>query len=185
MYAYDVEKAKKLLAVAGLPNGFETTIWAPNDTERAKIAEFVQQQWQLIGVKVTIQQMEFVALTNMLSVKPEESKLQTAVNGWSPSTGEADWAIRPLLTKDMFPTAGFNTGFYVNEQLEKLVKIGLESADEKERLNAYAEAQKVIVEDAPWAFLIVPDNVSGKRKNLSGVSVLPDATLNVKGATFQ
>jgi len=185
MYAYDVEKAKKLLAEAGLPNGFETTIWAPNDTERAKIAEFVQQQWQLIGVKVTIQQMEFVALTNLLSVKPEESKLQAAISGWSPSTGEADWAIRPLLTKGMFPTAGFNTGFYVNEDLEKLVKIGLESADEKQRLSAYAEAQKVIVEDAPWAFLIVPDNVSGKRKNLSGVSILPDATLNVKGAAFQ
>jgi glutathione transport system substrate-binding protein len=185
MYAYDIEKAKKLLAEAGFPDGFETTLWTPNDTERAKIAEFIQQQWQAIGVKVKIQQMEFVTLTNQLSMKPEESKLQASISGWSPSTGEADWGIRPLLTKNMFPTAGFNSGFYVNEQVEKNILTGLESSDEQERLTAYGEAQKVIVEDAPWAFLIVPDNVAGKRKNLSGVYVLPDATLSVKGAVFQ
>ncbi|HWR06494.1 glutathione ABC transporter substrate-binding protein [Sporomusa sp.] len=185
MYAYDVEKAKKLLAEAGLPNGFEITLWTPNDTIRAKIAEFVQQQWQIIGVKATIQQMEFVTLTNQLSLKPEESKLQAAVSGWSPSTGEADWGIRPLLSKNMFPTAGFNSGFYVNDQLDKYVVTGLESGDEKERLNAYAEAQKVIVEDAPWVFLTVPDNLVGKRKNLSGVYVLPDATQDVVHAEFK
>ncbi|SMC49764.1 glutathione ABC transporter substrate-binding protein [Sporomusa malonica] len=185
MYAYDVEKAKKLLAEAGVPNGFEVTLWTPNDTVRAKLAEFVQQQWQAIGVKATIQQMDFVTLTNQLSVKPEESKLQVAISGWSPSTGEADWGIRPLLTKNMFPTAGFNVGFYANDQLEKFVTTGLESGDEKERLNAYGEAQKTIVEDAPWVFLTVQDNLAGKRKNLSGVYVLPDAALDVRGAAFQ
>lgn len=185
MYAYDVEKAKKLLAEAGLPNGFEVTLWTPNDPMRVKLAEFVQQQWQAIGVKVKIQQMEFVAVTNALSVKPEDSKLQAAINGWSPSTGEADWGIRPLLTKAMFPTAGFNTGFYVNENLEKFVVTGLESGDEKERLQAYADAQKVIVEDAPWVFLTVQDNIAGKRKNLSSVYVLPDGMLDVRNAEFK
>lgn len=185
MYTRNVEKAKQLLAEAGYPDGFEITLWAPNDTERAKIAEFVQQQWQAIGVKAKIQQMEFVALTNQLSVKPSESKLQAAVNGWSPSTGEADWGIRPLLTKDMFPTAGFNTGFYTNDSVEGNIQTGLTSANEKDRLDAYAAAQKTIVEDAPWVFLVVPDNVAGKRKNLTGVYVLPDATLSVSGAAFQ
>ena len=174
-----------MLAEAGYPDGFEITLWAPNDTERAKIAEFVQQQWQAIGVKAKIQQMEFVALTNQLSVKPSESKLQAAISGWSPSTGEADWGIRPLLTKDMFPTAGFNTGFYTNDSVEDNIQTGLTSANEKERLDAYAAAQKTIVEDAPWVFLVVPDNVAGKRKNLTGVYVLPDATLSVSGAAFQ
>lgn len=185
MYNYDVEKAKKLLAEAGYPNGFEVTLWTPNDTERAKIAEFIQQQWNAIGVKAKIQQMEFVTLSNQMQVKPDVSKLQAAVSGWSPSTGEADWGIRPLLTKDMFPTAGFNTGFYVNDQVEKDILVGMESGDEKERLNAYADAQKVLVEDAPWVYLTVPDIVAGKRKNLSGVYVLPDGTLDVAHAEYK
>ena len=129
--------------------------------------------------------MEFVTLTNQLSVKPEVSKLQAAVSGWSPSTGEADWGIRPLLTKDMFPTAGFNTGFYTNDIVEKAVITGLQSGDEKERLAAYGAAQKQLVEDAPWVFLTVPDIVAGKRKNLSGVYVLPDGTLDVSRAQFK
>ena len=185
MYTYDVEKAKQLLAEAGYPNGLEITLWTPNDTERAKIAEFIQQQWNAIGVKTNVQQMEFVTLTNQLSMKPEESKLQAAVSGWSPSTGEADWGIRPLLTKAMFPTTGFNSGFYTNEQVEKAIVTGLESADEQTRLNAYGEAQKAIVEDAPWVFLTVPDIVAGKRSNLSGVYVLPDGTLDVAHAEFK
>ena len=184
MYGFDVEKAKKLLAEAGYPNGLEITLWTPNDTERSKIAEFLQQQWAAAGVKAKIQQMEFVALTNAMSVKPADSKLQAALSGWSPSTGEADWGIRPLLTKGMFPTAGFNTGFYTNEVVEKAVVTGLESGDEKERLAAYAAAQKELVEDAPWVFLTVPDIVAGKRKNLTGVYVLPDGTLDVSRAQF-
>ncbi len=185
MYTYDVDKAKQLLAEAGYPNGLEITLWTPNDTERAKIAEFIQQQWAAIGVKANVQQMEFVTLTNLLSAKPEESKLQAAVSGWSPSTGEADWGIRPLLAKSMFPTAGFNSGFYSNDQVEKAIQTGMESANEQERLAAYGEAQKTIVEDAPWAFLTIPDIVAGKRKNLSGVYVLPDGTLDVAHAEFQ
>ncbi len=185
MYNHDVDKAKKLLAEAGYPNGLEITLWTPNDTERAKIAEFLQQQWSAAGVKTNIQQMEFVALTNQQQVKQEVSKLQAAVSGWSPSTGEADWGIRPLLTKEAFPTAGFNTGFYSNDIVEKAIVTGMESGVEKERLNAYNQAQKTIVEDAPWVFLTVPDIVAGKRKNLSGVYVLPDGTLDVARAEYK
>lgn len=185
MYNYDVAKAKQLLAEAGYANGLEITLWTPNDTERSKIAELLQQQWAAVGVKANVQQMEFVTLTNSLSVKPEASKLQAAVSGWSPSTGEADWGIRPLLAKSMFPTEGFNTGFYVNDQVEKDILIGIQSGSEQERLKAYDDAQKVIVEDAPWVFLTVPDIVAGKRSDLSGVYVLPDGTLDVAHAEFK
>lgn len=184
MYPYDVEKAKKLLTEAGLPNGFELTIWVVNSTEGVRTAEFIQQQWQAIGVKATVQQMEYVTLLNQMYTKPEESKMMTNYGGWSPSTGEPDWAIRPLLTKAMFPTAGFNTGFYVNDALEKAVALGLESADEKVRLQAYADAQRIIVEDAAWVFLANPDNIVGKRKNLTGAYVLPDGALDVGHAEF-
>ncbi|WP_018132979.1 glutathione ABC transporter substrate-binding protein [Effusibacillus pohliae] len=185
MYGYDPGKAKQLLAEAGYPNGFETTIWTANATESVKIAEFIQQQWKEVGIKANVQQMESGTLSNQMYVKPEDSKMLTYSGGWSPSTGEADWGIRPLLTKDLFPPAGYNVGYYVNERVEKDIATGLQSTDEKERLAAYADAQKTIVEDAPWVFLYVPDNVSGKRKNLSGVFVLPDGALDLNRAEFK
>lgn len=185
MYSKDVEKAKKLLADAGLANGFETTIWTANNTESSKIAEFIQQQWKEVGVKANVQTMESGTLSNQMYVKPEDSKMLTYSGGWSPSTGEADWGIRPLLTKDLFPPAGYNVGYYVSDQVEKDIKSGLELSDKNQRLAAYADAQKTIVEDAPWVFLYTDKNLSGKSKNLSNVNVLPDGALDLRGAEFK
>jgi glutathione transport system substrate-binding protein len=185
MYGYDPEKAKKLLADAGFPNGFETTIWTSNNTEYMKAAQFIQQQWKTVGVNASVQSMESGTLSNQMYVKPEDSKMLTYFGGWSPSTGEADWGIRPLLTKALFPPAGYNVGYYVNEQVEKDIAKALETTDEKERLAAYADAQKTIVENAPWVFTYTRDNVDGKWKNLSGVYVLPDGALDLNQAEFK
>lgn len=61
---YDPEKAKALLKEAGLPNGFETTLWAipvvraymPNGR---RAAELIQADWAKVGVKATIQTFEW------------------------------------------------------------------------------------------------------------------------------
>lgn len=185
MYPYDVAKAKQLLADAGYPKGFDTTIWTSTITESGKVAEFIQQQWKQIGVNANIVQQESGTLSNQMYVKPEDSKMLTYSGGWSPSTGEADWGIRPLLTKALFPPAGYNVGYYVNDQVEKDIKLGLTSTDSKERLAAYSDAQKTIVADAPWLFLYVSDNVTGIRKNLNGTFVLPDGALDVTHAEFK
>ncbi|WP_201318129.1 glutathione ABC transporter substrate-binding protein [Paenibacillus sp. EPM92] len=185
MYDYNREKAKSLLSEAGFPNGFETTLWVVNASETVKAAEFIQQQWKEVGVKVNIQQMEKGTLLNQLYVKPEESKMQTYMGSWSPSTGEADWGIRPLLTKAQFPPAGYNTGFYVNEEAEKLIEDGLRLTTDKERLEAYANVQKLVVEEAPWGFLYVTDIISGKRSNLNNAFVLPDGSLDLKRVEFK
>ncbi|SIQ89705.1 MULTISPECIES: ABC transporter substrate-binding protein [unclassified Bosea (in: a-proteobacteria)] len=61
---YDPEKAKALLREAGLPNGFETTLWAipvvraymPNGR---RAAELIQADWAKVGVKANIQTFEW------------------------------------------------------------------------------------------------------------------------------
>jgi glutathione transport system substrate-binding protein len=184
-YNYDPEKAKKLLADAGLANGFETSIWTANSSESVKIAEFIQQQWKLVGVNASVQQMESGTLNNQMYVKPEDSKMMTYSGGWSPSTGEADWGLRPLLTKALFPPAGFNVGYYVNETVEQAIAKGLSTSDKNARLAAYSDAQKQIMEDAPWLFLYVSDNLAGKRKNVEGAFVLPDGALDLTHAEFK
>ncbi|RXT04338.1 glutathione ABC transporter substrate-binding protein [Ammoniphilus sp. CFH 90114] len=185
MYDFNLEKAKQLLAEAGHPNGFETTIWVDNSTEKIKIAEFIQQQWKQIGVNANVQPMEEGTLSNQMYVEAKDSKMLSYATGWSPSTGEIDWGVRPLLTKDNFPPAGYNVGYYTNEEVEKNIALGLSSNNEQERLAAYAEAQKTIVEDAPWLFMFAVDNVLGKRANIDGAFVMPGTQLDVKGVEFK
>ena len=57
--AYDPEAAKKLLAEAGVPNGFETDLWAmpvqrPYNPNAQRIAELMQADLAKVGVKAEI-----------------------------------------------------------------------------------------------------------------------------------
>ena len=62
--AYDPEAAKKLLAEAGFPNGFETDLWAmpvqrPYNPNAKRIAELMQADLAKIGVKAEIKSFEW------------------------------------------------------------------------------------------------------------------------------
>jgi len=62
-YPYDPEGAKKLLADAGFPNGFEVTL-SYRDVERVylphvnQVAQDLQDQLKQVGIKVTLNKME-------------------------------------------------------------------------------------------------------------------------------
>ena len=43
-YKYDINTAKKLLADAGYPNGFKTTIWTNDSKVRMALVEVIQSQ---------------------------------------------------------------------------------------------------------------------------------------------
>jgi ABC-type transport system substrate-binding protein len=53
-YAYNVKKAKRLLAEAGYPHGFNTSLMPLPEVENTQLATVLQQQWKQIGVNVQI-----------------------------------------------------------------------------------------------------------------------------------
>ena len=68
--------------------------------------EFLQQQLAQVGIDVEVVPMESGTLSDKIwSVQnPEDAELELYYGGWSPSTGDADWGIRPLLGgEDAFP----------------------------------------------------------------------------------
>jgi oligopeptide transport system substrate-binding protein len=56
-FAYDVAKAKQLLADAGYPNGFTSELWTSNTDPNPRIAQAIQQDFAEIGVKVSIKSL--------------------------------------------------------------------------------------------------------------------------------
>ncbi|CAH2601745.1 glutathione ABC transporter periplasmic binding protein [Rhodovastum atsumiense] len=178
-YTHDVAKAKKLLAEAGYPNGFETEIWGANNSLSMRMMQVVQQQLAAVGIKVTISGMEVPMLYARLygAKTPAESEMQMQMGGWSSSTGDADWGLRPLLAGSAFPPALFNTGYYDSPEVNRAIDAALTTADPAKRAAAYADAQKHIWEDAPWVFLVVEPTLAAQSKKLSGFYQMPDRGL--------
>ncbi|GGB31960.1 glutathione ABC transporter substrate-binding protein GsiB [Virgibacillus dakarensis] len=182
-YKFDLEKAKKLMKEAGYEEGFETTLWGGNNSASTKAMEFIQQQLDQINIKVEVVPMESGTLSDSIwSVEnPDDAKLEMYYGGWSPSTGDADWGIRPLLGgKSAFPPNSYNTAYYDEEEVNNLIEDALATADEGKREQAYADAQKKLWDDVPWAFLAVDDTIFGKKNYLEGIYLLPDGSLSLE-----
>lgn len=185
-YTFDPAKAKAMLAEAGYPNGFETEMWGSNNTLVQRALQFMQQQLAGVGVKVTVLPLEAGVLDSRIwSVKdPKDSQLQTYYGGWSSSTGDADWGLRPLLWSKGMPPALFNTAYYSNPEVDKLLEAALATADAAKRGESYKQAQALIWKDAPWIFLGVENVLAAKAKRLTGAYRIPDGGLLLDEAAF-
>ncbi len=185
-YAYDPAKAKQLLAEAGHPNGFEATLWGANNTLSITGMQFLQQQFAAIGVKLKVEPLEGgVMASRIWTVQhPADSQLELYYGAWSSSTGDADWALRPLFATSAFPPSLYNVGYYSNQAVDADLKGALETADPEKRSAFYADAQKRIWEDAAWVFLGVENVIGGRDKSLHDAYRLPDGGMMIDAAKY-
>ncbi len=182
---YDVEKAKELLAEAGYPDGFTTTLMYANTTANQKQAEFLKQQLAEVGITVELNGMESAILNERIQdvdVPGSEAEVEMYIVGWSPSTGDADWGIRPLLAIESEPPMSYNICYFENEELEGYIQAGLSSADDDVRREAYANAQDLIWEECPLICLCVDSNTWATADNIQNVKLYPDGAINMKNA---
>lgn len=185
-YPYDPQKAKQLLKEAGQEN-LKLQLITPkgrylNDYE---VAIAVQGMLREIGVTVDVKPMEWATYLNFLD-NTENFDYELFLLGWAPSTGEGHWVLYPLFHSDNIkPNGTFdNFSLYSNPAVDELInKIGYE-LDKNKLLQYFAEAQKIIVQDAPWIFLYNMTNIVAFRKELKDLWVLPTEFVIVKYAWF-
>lgn len=180
-WPYDPKKARELLKEAGYPDGFSTTLWsAYNDGTSAKVVQFLQQQLGQVGIKTSIELLESGQRVQRVqqAKDPKTAPVRMYYAGWSASTGEADWALRPLLATSGWPPVFNNTAYYSNAKVDQAISDALKTTNEDTKTKLYAAAQDQIWADAPWAFLVTLKLVSAKSKNLSGFYIMPDGSFN-------
>ena len=149
--AYDPKGAKKLLAEAGYPNGFEVTLDGPNDRyiNDAKIVEAVAQMLSRIGIKTTPETMPksvyFKRAKNGGPKHPMEFSF--ILVGWGSGTGEASSPLRSLLaTYNKETGAGpSNRGLYSNPKVDALLAQALATVDDAKRAKLLADATDIAI----------------------------------------
>jgi glutathione transport system substrate-binding protein len=185
-WPYDPAKAKQLLKDAGVGDGFDTEIWANTVTISLRAMQFLQQQLAAVGIRVKVTPLEAGLLGSKIFAvqRPADSDLELYTGAWSSSTGDADWGLRPLFGSQAFPPKLFNVGYYSNKSLDEKLAAALATADSNKRAALYADAQKLIWNDAPWIFLGVDRNLSAQSKKLNGLYMIPDGGLLIEEAAL-
>lgn len=184
-YAYDPQRARDLLAEAGYADGFEMTVLTFTGDEYRTAGQVLQQMFAEVGVRLILDQQERGALVEQIFKPLEENPTQAALVGANAATGDADLALTVSFTRQSFPPASNNWSFYSNDRVEELVVAGRETGDPAARQAAYAEAQAIIWQDAPWVFLYSPNTIAGRSLEITGVQSSPDNTIDARKAAFR
>jgi peptide/nickel transport system substrate-binding protein len=117
--AYDRERAKKLLAEAGYPNGFEVTLDCPNNryVNDEKICQALAAMWAQIGVKVAVNAMPRATYFPKL----EKTETSMYLLGWGGGTTDGIFVLQPVLsTYNGKGDGDYNYGRYSNAELDEL-----------------------------------------------------------------
>ena len=118
--AVDVEGAKKLLAEAGFPNGFEFTLDCPNNryVNDEEICQALVNMWARVGVKVKLNAMPFATFAS----KFQNMDTSAFLLGWGVANYDAVYTLQSIVrTRTKGADGNFNFGKISNAQLDALV----------------------------------------------------------------
>lgn len=171
-YEYDVAAAKKLLAEAGYPDGFETDIWAmpvqrPYNPNARRMAEVIQADWAKVGVKAKIVSFEWGEYLKR-SMNGEHS---TVLLGWTGDNGDPDNFLSVLLGCDAVGSS--NRSQWCYKPFDDLLMKAKQVSDIKERTKLYKEAQLIFKEQAPWVTIAHSIVFEPMSKNVVGYKIDP------------
>ncbi|MGH1367100.1 MAG: ABC transporter substrate-binding protein [Maritimibacter sp.] len=153
-YPYDPEKAKALLAEAGA-EGAELTFFVTEGgsgmLDPVPMGTAIQADLAAVGLDVKIETYEWN--TFLGEVNPGlEGKADMAEMAWM--TNDPDTLPFLALRTDAFPDkGGFNSGYYSNPEVDKLLEAARAETDQAKRAALYQEMQVIVQEDAPWVFV--------------------------------
>lgn len=149
-HPFDVEAAKKLLAEAGYPNGFEVSLDCPNDryVNDEGICQATVAMLARIGVKVTLNAMP---KAKYFEKAGPSQKYNSSFNllGWTPSSLDS-WNVLKNITacRDADGKGGtFNYGGYCNKQVDAIAEKVLVEPDLAKRDQLIVDAFKIVHEE--------------------------------------
>jgi peptide/nickel transport system substrate-binding protein len=179
-YPYDPAKAKQLLAEAGYPNGFSTTLWVPESGSGMQspvaMSTVIQSNLKAVGVNVTMQTMEWGAYLTKLRSKEQD----LFALSWMAGNEDPDMVMYPLLHSSQHTPVGPNRALYKNERFDELLHQARLTTDQAKRAQLYRDAQRILMDDPPWIFIDHEIQTAAFAKRVQGFQLHPSFDLRVE-----
>jgi peptide/nickel transport system substrate-binding protein len=169
---YDPAKAKKLLAEAGYPNGFEAVLRvSPQYYYTVRTGEVLVSQLAKVGIKVKIEQIEW---PQWLSQVYKDASYDLTIIGHAEPWDIANYA---------------NPNYYFrwdNKDFQALYKESEQTVDDKKRREQYARLQKMMADEAPVVWLYMHPRLVVAKKGVTGIwKDLPISSLDLTEVAWQ
>ncbi len=170
-YDYDIEKAKALLAEAGLKDGFSTVLaYNAGDPIEEPIAIMYQTALKQIGVTMELKKLPAGTFFDSLVKRSEPMTFNL----------DAPFTPDPGFSLNLYFHSGSFLDFsnYKNETVDSLIKQSLSTLVEADRFAATKEAQKLINDDAPWTLIANPGFHLAHGSDIGGIVYYTSNRLN-------
>jgi peptide/nickel transport system substrate-binding protein len=152
---HDPVKARKLLAEAGYPNGFDAVLRvSPQYYYTVRAGEIIVSQLRKVGVRVRIEQIEW---GQWLSRVWREADYDLTIIGHAEAWDIANYANPKYYYR------------YDSKHFQELFQKSEVTLDDKARRDLYGQMQRLLVEDAPAVWLFMHPRLAVTRKGVRGV----------------
>jgi peptide/nickel transport system substrate-binding protein len=152
-YTTDLDKARELLAAAGVPEGTELTLTQETGYEDVKSAvQLFQENLAQIGITLNIEEVDLSTFAGILfGGMAAEERPNMMPWFWWPDYNDAYNHLYPQIACDQWGAAGTNAGYYCNERVQELFEANRDEPDQEKYQTALSEIQQIIARDDPPA----------------------------------
>ena len=181
----DLDSARRLLAAARLPDGFETTLTVsraprPYLLEPLRVAERLREDLARVGVVVRLREVptwaEHVGLTS-------RGDFDMALLGWQADTLDPNDFLTALVESDSIGST--NRSRYRSAEMDRLLKRARMDSAPRARLEQYRRAQELLQQDMPLVPLYHASVFTAHRREVLGLVIGPTGILRYDKAWKQ
>ncbi len=169
-YTQDVVRAKDLLDSSSYDGSTVPLYFSSARSEHEQIAVRVKAALSEIGMEVEIVPLTASVIADRKVTSEPDQELAFFVDEFLP------WIADPSYTFDVGSKSGV-FGNYVdfsNARVDELIDLGWKALDPEERRELSEEAQRIIVDEAPWVYLAQPDYKIAMRDTVTGFVLYPN-----------
>jgi oligopeptide transport system substrate-binding protein len=175
-YDYNPEKARRLLAEAGHPEGIGLApITLTSTSDYLDICKYIQHQVAGIGIDLKIEVSPPAAVKEMKS----EAKLPFFRASWIADYPDAENYLAMFYSKNFCP-GGPNYTHFSDPEFDRLYNDALVTTNDSIRFSYYRQMEKIMMEEAPVVILYYDQVLRFVQKNISGLGSNPMNLLTLK-----
>ncbi len=162
----DIEAALALMAEAGYPDGFDTTLtgWAEYGF-LSNSAIVVQEQLRAIGINAEMNLLDTGTMGQTVYVDKDYDITVTGTSGFVDPSG--------VILENFQSGEGGNFVNYSNPEVDQLIADGAAATELAARAEIYHRIQEILLEDLPWVNLYIGQQFEAMKTFVMGFEHIP------------